>query len=254
MCLCQDQRIATTGDLFMMNFIQENHEAHNALITKVAQQYEKDGYKVYIEPESFQLPFDLNSYRPDVLAIKSATEGYIIEVKTRTAHVAMDRFCQLAETIAQHPGWRFLLVTGDDISQNGLPNQSNLLSWQEISTMQETAEKGISLAEIRGERQQFVRFLFLEFWTLFEAMMRKQAEHVAIPIEYFPTSSLIKNLYSQGEISVEQFDSAMILLNIRNQVVHGFQAHNLETATSELQKLVSELSELWVAPNLSLNC
>ena len=63
-----------------------------------------------------------------------------------------------------------------------------------------------------------------------------------------------KALITEVAQQVEQFDSAMILLNIRNQVVHGFQAHNLETATSELQKLVSELSELWVAPNLSLNC
>jgi uncharacterized protein YutE (UPF0331/DUF86 family) len=80
---------------------------------------------------------------------------------------------------------------------------------------------------------------------IFEAMMRKQAEQASIPIERFPTSSLIKHLYSQGELSIEQFDKTTELLTVRNQLVHGYQSQNLDKEVVELQKLVSELLELW---------
>ena len=76
-------------------------------------------------------------------------------------------------------------------------------------------------------------------------MMRKQAEQASIPIERFPTSSLIRHLYSQGELSIEQFDKTTELLTVRNQLVHGYQSQNLEKEVVELQKLVSELLELW---------
>jgi uncharacterized protein with HEPN domain len=35
------------------------------------------------------------------------------------------------------------------------------------------------------------------------------------------------------------------LLTVRNELVHGYQSQNLEKEVVELQKLVSELLELW---------
>jgi hypothetical protein len=215
------------------------NEIHHALVTRVAQQYEKDGYKVYFEPGSSNLPFDLGSYRPDLLAIKAENDGYIIEIKSKSTYASVDRFREIAETVAQHNGWRFLLVTGDDVSPNGSEqqNESSLLSWEQIKVRKEKGDKLLSLGELEGA--------FLAFWGILEAMMRNQAERVSIPITHFPTSSLIKHLYSQGELSIEQFDKIMELLNIRNQFVHGFQTYNLPEAITGLQELVSELLDLW---------
>lgn len=214
-------------------------ETHDLLIARVAQKYEKDGYKVFLEPKSPNLPFDLGSYRPDLLAIKSENDGYIIEVKSSATRVSVDKFRELAETIAEHNGWHFLLVTGDDISLNE-PEQKNekiLLSWKQILERKEKGEKLLSLNETEGA--------FLTFWGIIEAIMRKRAEQVSIPIERFPTSSLIKHLYSQGELSIEQFDKTLELLNVRNQFVHGFQTQNLENAATDLDNLVTELLGLW---------
>lgn len=236
MRLCQDNRRSATGELFDMN---SPKEIHDALMRRVAQRYEKEGYRVFIEPQGQTLPFNLGSYRPDLLAMKSENDGYIIEIKSNANRVSVDKFRELAETIAQHNGWRFLLVTGDDISLNESEQKSEklLLSWEQIFTRKEKAEKLLSLGEIEGA--------FLAFWGIFEAMMRKQAEQASIPIERFPTSSLIRHLYSQGELSIEQFDKTTELLTVRNQLVHGYQSQNLEKEVVELQKLVSELLELW---------
>lgn len=219
--------------------MNNSKDIHEALLERVARKYEKDGYKVYIRPEISVLPFDLGSYRPDLLAVKSENEGYIIGIKNRTAYTSVDRFREIAETVAQHDGWRFLLVTGDDILPNEpyYKTENILLSREQISARKEKAERLLSLGQTEGA--------FLTFWGVAEAVMRRQAEQASIPIERFPTSSLIKHLYSQGELSVEQFDKAMELLNIRNQFIHGFQSQNSEHAVRELQKLVSELSEAW---------
>lgn len=215
------------------------NDIHDALTTRVAQKYEKEGYKVFIEPNKQNLPFNLGSYRPDLVAMKSQNDGYIIEIKSKINRVSVDQFRELAETIAKYNGWRFLLVTGDDISL-GESEQNNgkiLLSWEQIFAKIDNGEKLLALGESEGA--------FLAFWGVFEAMMRKQAEQALIPIGRFPTSSLINHLYSQGELSVEQFDKTTALHAVRNQLVHGYQSPDLDKKNSELQKLVSELLELW---------
>lgn len=206
---------------------------HLALMQKLAQQYEKEGYQVYCEPNRSYMPFDLGSYRPDLLVMKSKDEGYIIEIKTGAKHLVIDRFREIAEIVAQHKGWRFLLVTSDDV----FSREVHLLSQEQISARQQTGKKLLSLGEIEGA--------FWIFWSSFEAVLRKQAEQVAIPIEKLPTVALIKHLYSQGEISMEQFDNTMILLETRNRLAHGGQVHDLEKMTVDLEKLLSELLESW---------
>lgn len=80
--------------------------------------------------------------------------------------------------------------------------------------------------------------------------MRRRAEEAIIPIERFPTVSLIKHMYSQGELSIEEYDRAMLLLSVRNRFIHGFEAPEVNESVSELLALVNELISLW-APQLS---
>ncbi len=170
--------------------------------------------------------------------MKTENEGYIIEVKGSVKYASVERFREVAETVAQHRGWRFLLVTGDDVSPNEPEQKSEkLLSWRQILSRKAKGENLFRLGEYEGA--------FLSFWGILEAMMRKRAEQASLPIERFPTSALMKHLYSQGELSVEQFDTLMKLLKTRNEFVHGFQARPLKGAAKELEKTVNELAESW---------
>ncbi len=214
-------------------------EIRDALMSRVAQKYERDGYKVYVEPGTAVLPFDLGAYHPDLLAMKSDHNGYVIEIKNKSAYASVDRLRELAEKIAQHEGWRFLLITGDDISRNEseMGDKQILLSWEQISKQKEKGGKLCSIGEYEGA--------FLILWGTLEAMMRKQAEKASLPIERFPAMPLIKHLYSQGELSIEQFDRMIELLNIRNQYVHGFQTTSIDEACHQLADLVNELFNEW---------
>ncbi|MGR0482641.1 MAG: hypothetical protein ACTFAL_14895 [Candidatus Electronema sp. V4] len=209
--------------------------SEHAFASQIADKYKTEGFEVIREPAQTALPFDLGGYRPDLLVKKSDAEGYVIEVKTRIDAASIDRFREIAEIVAQHPGWRFLLVTGEDASSE--QEKNDLLTWEQMSQGLERAERLLSSGEPEGA--------FLSLWRILEAALRRQAVETSIPVERLPTSSLIKHIYSQGEISIEQFDTVMELQSIRNRLVHGHQTPPLDGATKRLQYLVIELIGLW---------
>ena len=82
-------------------------------------------------------------------------------------------------------------------------------------------------------------------WVTLEALLRRHAEQIALPVDRQPTSALLNYLYSQGELTFEQFQLALMAQQVRDQLVHGFEAAEVPTVTQSLQALVSELLAEW---------
>jgi REase_AHJR-like len=216
----------------------DTRRAGSMLEERVAENYRQQGFEVVVEPQAKQLPFDLSGYRPDLIVTKPTGENYLIEIKDSATQMPIERYRDIAETVAQHPGWSFLLVTGDDVATDeAVKNSKDLLTWVQIMQRQAQAEKLLSLDENEAA--------FLLLWGGLEAMLRRHAMRVHIPIEKFPTPSLIKHLYSQGELSLEQFDEIMKLNAARNLFIHGYQTTNLAEPANRLQALVNDLLNLW---------
>ena len=215
---------------------------HDKSVSKIAEKYRQEGYTVLVDPEPEQIPFDLGTYRPNLIVKKNEAEGYIIEFKRSARQTSIDRLKEIAEIVSENTGWRFLLMTEEDALMKDNSNEVNLLSWQQIFTRKTQGERLISLGENEGA--------FLLLWVIIEALLRRRAEEVSIPIERFPTVSLIKHMYSQGELSIEEYDRAMLLLSVRNRLIHGFEAPEVNESVSELLALVNELISLW-APQAS---
>jgi hypothetical protein len=203
----------------------------------IAEKYRLQGFEVVIESSKSLLPFDLGNYCPDLIARKGLDEGYIIELKNSIAKISVDRYREIAEIVAQHHGWRFLLITGEDISSDDPQGDSELLTWEQMLQRQEQAQRFLAMGE--------VEVVFWYLWGVLEAAMRRQARQVAIPIERFPANSLINHLYSQGELSMEQFDQVRVIQTIRDRLIHGYQLPNLGEPTRQLQVLVNELIAMW---------
>ena len=218
-------------------------ETEYLIIERIAQKYKEQGYEVWIEPDT--VPFDLSGYRPDLVVKKSDHEGYIIEIKSQSSkQITIDRYKEIAEIVAQHSGWRFLLITGDDQVPINPSNGNSLLSWEQIIQKRKTVDQLIAL----GEQES----AFLVLWIILEVLFRKQAEEVSILIERFSPISLIKHIYSQGEISIEQYNLAMNLSKIRNQLIHGFQTLEFnQEILLQLTQLVDQLIGLWSPRELS---
>jgi len=206
-------------------------------LQEIAEKYRLQGFNVVIEPSKSLIPFDLGNYCPDLMARKGSDEGYIIEIKNSIAKISVDRYREIAEIVAQHHGWRFLLITGEDISSDNPQDDSELLTWEQMLQRQEQAQRFLAMGEVE------VAFWYL--WGILEAAMRRQAKQVAIPIERFPANSLINHLYSQGELSMEQFDQVRVIQTVRDRLIHGYQLPNLEEPTKQLRVLVNKLIAMW---------
>ncbi len=190
---------------------QSNRFEHDAKIQELKAGYERDGYEVLVAPDRQSLPFDLDNYVPDLLARKP-DGGLIIDVKTANARVSIERYQSVARTVQQHRGWRFLLVTVDDLNIPASAQQ--LPSWSELAAKLDMSR---SLMD-NGNAEPAILYL----WSIWEAAMRKLAGAVALPIERLPATKLMNQFYTLGYISIDDFTTAKQFLIMRDCVTHGF--------------------------------
>lgn len=205
--------------------------AHDQKVDSLAEDYLQKGFSVIKEPTAEFIPFDLGGYTPDLLVTKGDTR-FLIEIKTKASRYSIDKFQSLAQETAKHDGWRFLLVTLEDVDSAKIPTtEEELPGWPQLNSKLEQALALISSAAIEPA------LLFL--WSIFEAALRKRAIAQNIPIERLPISMLLKNMYSQGEISIDDFNIFLEFMERRNRLAHGAN-ENIE---------VQQLSSIFFAVN-----
>jgi mRNA-degrading endonuclease RelE of RelBE toxin-antitoxin system len=199
--------------------IDNTKSLHDEKVESLIKKYRDEGFTVTKEPQPNEIPFDLDNYQPDILATKNEHEsgliGLIIEVKTSIHPVSVERLQSVAEEVSKHPGWRFLLVTLEDIQAESLPGTSEELpSWEELINYFSQVSKLIENNNIEPA------FLFL--WSVFEGALRKRAVDVSISVERLPVIRLLRSMYSLGELSISEFDSIQACLEQRNRLAHGY--------------------------------
>ncbi|MBD2176884.1 hypothetical protein H6F42_08165 [Pseudanabaena sp. FACHB-1998] len=206
---------------------------------KIVECYSSQGYEVIHHPDLHQLPFDFNSYAseyyPDLLVKTSEHEGFIIEIRDTAADLAIAQYRLLAQTVAAHSGWRFLLITGEDatpIAEEDIADPK--LTRSQILNRKERIAKLISIGEHEAA--------FLSLWIFAEVLMRRHARQTFLPIDRLPTIAIIEHLHAQSEMSESQFERAIALNEVRNRVAHGFpvKSINLNEALEKLLNLVDE--------------
>lgn len=213
-----------------------NVESNTETILRLAHKYITEGYDVVFEPQPELIPFDLEGYRPDLLATKGDSK-LIIEIKNSLKKVSIERFQAIAQEIAKHQGWRFILVSADDIQENEeLDAEKSYLTWDEI------AKQITQISSVISSIGNNAALLYL--WGICEATLRRYAFDLAIPVERLPFTNLAKFLYSAGELSITELNTLLDVQKSRNKAAHGFKV-NVSTETlnnliSFIQKTLSE--------------
>lgn len=213
-------------------------QSERELERRIAERYEGEGYKVDVQPQPESLPFDLGAYAPDMVVKLPNGEHLVIEVKTSHGNVDVDRLRQVAETVTRHPGWRFLLVT--DAERMPLPevgSGAEPLTPAQIKQRLTGVDRLMGLGEIEGA--------YLSLWSLLEALLRRRAEDVKLPLARMATGALIDYLYSEGELSIPQYDLVRELMSVRDALAHGFAASQAGEALPKLRDMVDELATAW---------
>ena len=213
-----------------------NSENERSKAASLAAEYNKQGYVVQLYPTPDRIPFSLGGYQPDLLAEKEG-EHLLIEIKNQTVPVSINRLQDVAEIVSKQPGWRFLFVnTGSESENTNLPQEP--LAWSSIASRISQAKR---LREV-GEAEAAI----LLFWSALEALLRRHAESVGLPLEQLSVRALLDYLYSEADLSFEHYDEAKKLLVSRNQLAHGFPLPEATQQALQLQELVEDLSNDWL--------
>ena len=182
------------------------------VIAKVAEDYRRRGYDVDVSPSSSALPQFLSGFQPDVIA-RNDSESVVIEVKVGTRTSVAERLRDVAQRVNRQPGWRVSLV----FVNPDQPDQVSEAQPESLSRLQERIRNAEDLL-----RTNHSEAAFLLLWSALEGILRLLGQRAQLPLENLPPSTLIRELYSAGEISREQFEWLMSLLPIRDRLVHGF--------------------------------
>jgi uncharacterized protein (DUF1330 family) len=208
---------------------------NSLLKQKITECYRSQGYEVIDQPHALGLPFEIDQYCPDLLVKISENNGFIIEIADSAVDLPIDRYCEIAKNVAEHHGWRFLLITGEDATPIAEEDITDLkITRSQILQRKERIAKLISIGEHEAA--------FISLWIFAEVLMRRGARQSFIPIDRFCTGLMIRHLHNQAKISDDQYARAIALNDIRNRVAHGFPVKlvSLNQAIEQLLNLVDE--------------
>jgi hypothetical protein len=185
-------------------------------LLQLAEEYRDKGYEISFHPNPEDLPDFLRNYRPDMI-VRRGDEAVIIEVKSRRSLNSSSRqyLQNLAQSVEQHPGWRFELVMTN-------PEDVVYSSRAESSLQQSEIETRLQVA--RQLAAQHPESAILYSWSLVEATLRLVAEHEGMSLQRLDSLYLVKQLVTEGVISRPEYQLLMDALSLRNAIAHGFKA------------------------------
>ncbi|RDU37297.1 hypothetical protein DRW41_05440 [Neobacillus piezotolerans] len=103
------------------------------------------------------------------------------------------------------------------------------LSFSETNIMLQEAEELLI--------NHYIKASYILTWVGLESIIRKRLKNESVKTEYNNPLQMIKNLYTFGLISREEYDYLQNQFKLRNLVVHGYKAPNLnEQVTKRLIK------------------
>jgi uncharacterized protein YutE (UPF0331/DUF86 family) len=202
-------------------------------LQSVAREYKKKGYRVLLHPSRDELPSFLSNFQLDMIA-QSDEEKVVVEVKSQPTLSKADYLTALAGAVNAQPGWRFELVVTNPASPK---------------IAEENAEVMLP-AEIK-ERIQLVRDLFnkkqeeaaaILVWSAMEATLRLVGQHQGVELAKKPSLLIIKELYSLGIISREDYELLEEGMRSRNLIAHGFRS--AKPTTELVKKLIGTVEKL----------
>jgi hypothetical protein len=205
-------------------------------IEEVRAEYEARGFAVVVDPGQEHVPFDLDGFRPDLLA-RGRDANYLLVVRVSGMWASMERLVDLSAEVRKHPGWHLTLVTADDVELVGAPGlDDSLPPWPRLRA---DASRAFGMVHAGAEPDAG----FFVLWATLEGVLRKTAECEGLPIERLPTADVLPSLYDFGGLSLEQYDRLRALLALRNRVAHGFGASRdeLEVAVKDLMGVLASL-------------
>lgn len=184
-----------------------------------AEEYRSQGYEVIEEPSKEQLPPFLTGYHPDLL-LRKASEGVVVEVKSRTSLAKESQIRELARLLRTQPKWSFELVVVDEGEQLEALEDVHPFTREDILRGIAEAEQLLSF--------EFAEAALLRAWSSAEATVRLLVEEEGLLTAHPTPRDMFKQAVMNGVVSRGDYRFLLQILRHRNALVHGFTPPDFE--------------------------
>jgi hypothetical protein len=184
-------------------------------LERIAEQYRAEGYIVITHPDADHLPGFAADFGVDMVATRGDGQVLVQVKRDRAALEADPNVPVRAEITNAHPGWRYdLVLLQPDNPVRRLLRDASEPSAEEVEQMLAEAERVVQLGTPRAA--------FVLAWGGLEAAMRRLAQQAGLngKIGTQPLL-LVRELYSSGYLSPEDFQRLEETRVIRTEIVHG---------------------------------
>jgi hypothetical protein len=198
---------------------QSVEQLERTRLREIAREYEKNGYRVVVEPHGPDLPTFLADFRPDLIAF-GKDETVVIEIESRATLTDSPSLVALTDAIAARPGWRFELVVTNSRNAAIAGDRAQRLDPQEIEDRLATAETVLNNDQVDSA--------FILVWSAVEASLHLLAERHEVDLRDISSAFLMKQLLTLGIIAREDYEALQDGLQLRNLLLQGFRVPNPE--------------------------
>ncbi len=196
-------------------------------VYEIAEDYKKRGYDVTIAPSPKNLPPFLSNFTPDIVAL-SHSESVVIAIKSFHKSRPTNYWRELANTIQNHPGWRFELV----IDSRREPPPS--IAPEQISRLLEEGQ--------RLTKENILDAALLVTWAATEAAMRLASKVYEVELPDYRPTTVVSRLYTDGILEREEYEFLMSCIKIRNSYAHGYRGETIQPGfIQRLNEIASRL-------------
>ncbi|MDY3563527.1 hypothetical protein R5W23_005139 [Gemmata sp. JC673] len=180
-----------------------------AELSRVAQQYQDEGYAVVLRPQGDVVPPFARNFELDLLASRPG-ENVIVEVAPNRASLSNDpQLTRLADLVAKQPGWRLDVVVVEQNPPGGAEPTAD-----QIREMYAEAERVLGANAPRAA--------LMSAWAGLEATLRRLGQRTGVggKTGTMPPT-LVRELYSAGYISPDEFRFLEQVRAARTVIAHG---------------------------------
>jgi uncharacterized protein YutE (UPF0331/DUF86 family) len=182
----------------------ELHEA--AVLENIVPQLEAEGYEVYSHPSAHLLPFFMQSYQPDAIALRE-DKKLAIEV-IRKGSPSAKNLDRLRDLLSGHRDWELRVYW---ISPSSTPKPIEQASAKDI-------EQAIKTIEQLASERLFAPALLMA-WATLEGLGRALLSEKLLRPQ--TPGTLVEVLAGDGYVTPTEADRLRSLIAARNQIAHG---------------------------------
>jgi hypothetical protein len=206
------------------------------LLSRVADRYQSQGYRVDVQPRPEQLPEFAKDFQVEIVARREDGSALVAAKKTYAELKSDLKLSRDVEITEKQPGWRFdlIVLTADN---QILPEKKDAreLSVDEINRLLGDVERMLDAG--------FAQQALISAWAGLEAVMRRRLRSEGEDAGWDTSPRTILNvLYSHGILKSGAFRKLEDAFEIRNAIAHGFASPDVEP--SAVQFLISTARSL----------